>query len=856
MSVLRTFITLLSCCCLLPDASGQSLRFGDPLQLQLPALVPGDHDPAIPAPESVLGQAVGTRLARHDEIVELWRAWAETSERVTLRQMGATHEGRPILSAIITSPANHARLHTIRADLQMLVAGEGLSDARAEDVLDRLPAVAWLGYSIHGDETSGADAGLVVGHHLAASTDPAVAMLLDTLVVVVDPCMNPDGRTRLVGMVEQLTGYVPSFDHAAMQRGRWPWGRGNHYLFDMNRDWLVGTQPETRARWAAARDLPPQLFVDAHEMGGLDSFLFYPQNTPHNPWLPAQLDHWHRRFARDAAAAFDSRGWSYYSREWADGWGPFYSDAWGSLSGAVGILYEQARTSGYPLRNAQGVVLTYREAVDHQVTASLANLATAAANRRELLSAFREHFVTALNPETPGNHRMLALVPGRNASRERQLVNLLLAQGIQLWQLDDHLQVSNAVDGLGQSEVSLDLPPGTVLVPARQSYGALARNALAFDVRIDDETLLKERRDLLKTGITNLYDATAWSLPLLADAEAWWCDLVPGAGRPMTALPSPRGGLEAGTGAAVAWIVDGADDASVAFAARAMERQLVLAVADEAFESGGLSFARGSVLVRAADNGGDPADAVRAAAEEAGVTAYATGSGLAPGDGADLGGGHFGLLHRPRVAMLSGDQVEPDAFGHLWHTLDTQVGLPVSFLDASFLGYADLRQYNVLVLPPGSPVSQLSEALQPWVAAGGTLIAVGDAAGQVAASDLSQVARRRDVLDELDSWTLAARREQAARDASVDLAALFGDGPVDGLSPARAVTAVAPPAEADQQVEGDDSDDAETPAKDTSTDEATDPMVDTDASRQDQWLRRFSPAGVLLRGLVDEDSRR
>ena len=74
-------------------------------------------------------------------------------------------------------------------------------------------------------------------------------------------------------------------------------------------------------RWAVASRFHPQLFVDAHEMGSLHTYLFYPQNSPHNPYLPARLDGWHNRFAADQAAAFDDHGWAYYSREWADGWG-------------------------------------------------------------------------------------------------------------------------------------------------------------------------------------------------------------------------------------------------------------------------------------------------------------------------------------------------------------------------------------------------------------------------------------------------------------------------------------------------------------------------------------------------------
>jgi hypothetical protein len=837
MSALRVLTSLLAVALFLSPVDAQTLRFGDPARDQLEPFFEGPHDPAVPSPRSLLGQEVGTRLAHHAEIVDLWRMWEAASNRVRVEVAGHSHEGREMLRVIVASPENLARLDEIREGLHALVDPRGSSSSDVDALLDELPAVAWLGFSIHGDELSGADAGLAVGWHLAAGTGDDVTDLLDELVMVIDPCMNPDGRERIVSQIEQMTGYVPNLDHAAGQRGRWPWGRGNHYLFDMNRDWMTGTMPETRARWASARDLPPQLFVDAHEMGSLDTFLMYPQAAPHNPYLPATLDPWQKIFASDAAAAFDAHGWSYYTREWADAWGPYYSDAWGSLSGAVGLLYEQASTSGFPLRNAQGRVLTYREAVHHQVSAAMANLDTAARNRRALLSDFAAHFRHAVDTDVEGHDRMLAVLPGRNPTRERALLSMLAGQQIEVRELTDHLTVTDAVNTLGETSEALDLPPGTWLVPAAQPYGALAQSFLLFDVRIDDQTLRLEREDLLRTGRTRMYDATSWSLPLQLDLDAWWCDAAD-AGRLIAGVDEPMGSLAPPADAdtdPVAWIVDGADDASVAFAARAMERWLVLAVADEAFESGGRHFARGSVIVRRADNEGDPAARVAAAAAETGVTAYASTTGRAPGDGADLGGGHFGLLARPRVAMVSGSPLADEPFGHLWHLLDTRLGVPVSFLEAADLGWADLRPYNVIILPPGSPVSEHEGALGEWVSAGGTLIAVGRAAGAVAASDLSSVTRRRDALDELDGYDVAARREAAARNVTIDSAVVWGDAPPSGAAPEAVTETDADP--------GGDVADAATPS---------DAIIDPDAERQDAWARRFAPAGVFLRGMVDE----
>jgi len=875
------FLTTATCAraaCPPQDAALRPLVFGDPEGRAAPPpfFAGSSYDPGVTSPDTVLGQPQGSRLARHAEILECFRQLAATSPRVRLLEHGRSFEGRPLVHAVITSPAHHARLDAILADLAALADPRGLSEAEAERIVGQSPATAWLGYSIHGDELSGCDAAVALAHHLAASTDADVAELLEAVVVVIDPCMNPDGRERILGMVEQSSGHVPNLDYDSMQRGRWPWGRGNHYLFDMNRDWMTGSQPETRARWQAVQRYHPALFVDAHEMGALDTYLFYPQAAPHNPYLPERLGAWQQRFGADQAAAFDARGWVYYTREWADAWAPFYSDAWGSLGGAVGILYEQAGTSGFPLRLASGQVRTYREAVHHQAVSSLANLTTLARERGALLADQLAHARAAIAPQGPDADRVFVLLPGRQPTRERALVDDLLAQGVEVWRTTAHLALHEADDGRGTRADALDAPPGSYLVPARQPLRARVLSMLSFDIRIDEESLRKERLDLETKGTSRLYDVTAWSPALLGDLDVRWARGEV-AGERLTALEPAAAGLEGDSADTVAWLVDGMDDASVAFAARALEAGLVLHVADEPFRSAGRSFARGSLLVRRADNpegaavgagagggssaAGTTAARVAAAARAAGAVAYATTSARSPDDGPDLGGGHFVQLARPRVALLSNMPVAPDAFGHLWYQLDQVLGLPVSFLDAQTLPAYDLRRFNVLVVPPGfelEPVlSAHLDALRNWVQGGGTLVACGNAAATLAGLELGSVVRRGDVLEELDGYAFAARREAQARDIELDLAALWGES--EAAAPPGGADGAASPDAAAGDDDGDaDEDGAAASASDDDSDDSDDdsdepdPTRDPDAERQEQWMRRFAPAGAILRGLVDE----
>ena len=821
-----------------PPGTFAPIQLGDPegLAYDEPFFPGATHDPAVPPPEDFLGGTpVGSRLASPDEILAAFRAWDELSPRARTFPYGVTHEGRELLRTVITSRANHERLDVIRANLARLADPRGLSERDTERLVASTPAVAWLGYSIHGDETSGSDAALALAHHLIAGRDDDVQRLLDAVIVVIDPCMNPDGRARILGQLEQNAGYVTNLDFDGRHRGHWPYGRGNHYLFDMNRDWMSGVCPETRGRWAAARDLPPQLFVDAHEMSGLDTYLFYPQAEPRLPALPEKLLEWQGVFAADHARAFDRHGWGYYTREWADAWYVGYSDAWGSLGGAVGMLYEQARVAGVPLRRASGEVVSYRRAVHGHVVSSWQNLSTLAAHRAEILSDWAAARRRAVERSRPGGDRALFVVPGRHADREADWVETLLAQGIEVWTAPEGLVAREVVASSGGTHEQSEFPAGTWVVPAAQPEGARVEAYLGFDPRMPEEFLLEERRSLLRGEGSEIYDVTAWDLSRANDLDASWgrLDASPreaGFER-LEAAPVLHGGPVGPGGepaedpeGAYALVVDGSLDRSVRFAARAMQLGLAVHLADEEFEAAGRSFPRGSLLLRRHENSSGFEERAARAAREARVPLFAADTGRSPGEGPDLGGGSFRLLEPPRVALVTGDPIDREAFGHVWHELDVNLALPATLIEAGSLGSTDLRRYNVLVLPPsrglGARFETLAADLDTWVHSGGTLIAMSGSAAALCDPELglTSAVLRRDALEDLDAYAFAAGREALAR-ADAELPSDLWEPGLDDAEPSE-----------------------------------PEPSPDVDElERLDEWARRFRPRGVILRGLVDRE---
>lgn len=792
------------------------------------------HDPRVPHPDVLLRQPLGTFTAHHAEVLAALRAIDAASDRVRIAPFGSTHEGRELVQVVIASPENMARLDDIRARIAKLADPRGVDASELDGIVKDTPAIAWLAYSIHGDETSGTDASIAVAYHLAAGTSADVTDILRDVVVVIDPCQNPDGRERVLAMFEQGSGYVPDLDTASMRRGRWPYGRENHYLFDMNRDWLWGTQPETRARWKAIHSWHPQLLVDAHEMGSQDTFLFYPATDPLTPYFPAFTKHWWQRYGDDQATAFDAHGWSYYTREWADSWYPGYTDSWATFQGACGILYEQARYAGGSVRRRSGEIATYREAVQRQAVGSIANVTTLAKNREAVLRDYVAEKQRNVAADTEGNDRVFVIVRGRERSREEHLVDSLVEQGVEVFFNARPFQVTEA-EGVRGTTVAREIPQESYVIPARQPLAPLVKAALAFDPRYDQASLERERKELERKGQSKAYDVTGWSPAHAYDLDALWCatpdvKLLPldyprhriaEEGPGLSSLP-PGGHGEPIYG----WVVRGDADGSVAFAARALEAGVAVQISDEPFGARGLEFARGSLLVRRVENGSDVRERVERAAADAGVTAFSVTTARSRDEGPDLGGQHFDLLERPRVALLSNAPVSSDSFGHAWHALDVLYGVSVSLIDAQNFGYADLRRYNVLVVPDGggSVLSDHAEDLRTWVRAGGTLIALGGDAASALADEkmqLSSVRRRSDVLDDLGPYRRAVEHEREAGKTVIDLEALWDGKPVKVAEG---------PKEEPKDLKGDE------------------------AKERDRWASTFSPQGVILRGEVNSDA--
>jgi hypothetical protein len=804
------------------------------LAYDVPFFPNANNDPNVPTPDSVLGFPAGSKPATHAQIEAVFKALGAKSPRCKLFEYGKTHEGRALYYLVIASAANLNRLDSLKGDLAKLADPRKVSKEEGDRLAATLPAVAWMAYVIHGDEMSGSDAAMAVAYHLAAGLDAGVTNLLENLVVIIDPLMNPDGRDRFLAMQAQNRTVQPSVDdQSLLHSGVWPSGRMNHYLFDMNRDWIFATQPETRGRLRAVNEWNPHYFMESHEMESQGTFLFLPAREAINLNQPENVRKWEVSFAQDQAAAFDARGWLYYNGEWNDDWYPGYSSSWSALRGAVANLYEQAAIGTDAVRRPEGTLESYREAVHKQLVSSIANLTFLAKNRKAVLADFLAEKRKCVGPDASIPAHTFAVLPSANATRQQRFLDLMSFQGFEVYTAGESF-AAQGTDRLGREIKEVKFPAGTLLIPTRQPLARLLNAMLEFDPHTTPQFLIDERRDLLRFGRSRIYDITGWSLPMLFDVQTF--DIPAALPAQAQAKPvSPRAPAAApitNADTSVAFVIDGADDGSVAAAGHLMERGAWVRVADQPFQFDNREFARGSLIVGRKDNAnfaGHLTESVSNVCAELNLTAMGVRTGYGPGDLPDLGGEHFILLKPPRIAIFGREPIEPYSYGSAWYLIDHVLGLRASYLDTRNLANADLRRYNVLVLPDGADADTLKTGLEPlkaWVTAGGTLVAIGSSAGVFAREKDGLGATRQlpDVLGKMDEYRQAVVREWEARQTTPD--------------PAK-VWAFSPPTEVIYPWLIGESDDK---------------AKDDDLKRRDSWRAIFMPAGALLAGRVDDRS--
>lgn len=699
-----------------------------------PLIAGSTFDPAVPTVRSVLGYDSGDFVTRPADVRTYFERLREHApDRVVIGEYGRTHEGRPLWWAAIGTPANIARMDQIQANSRALADPRVTTPAQAQAIIANQPAVVWMAYSVHGNEISPADAAMAAAHHLLASRDPAVQDWLSRTLVIMVPTQNPDGRDRFTDSFYAGFGTRPNPDPLSAERDEpWPSGRFNHDLFDLNRDWFIQTQPETQGHAPLVLAWRPQVLVDSHEMGTDETFFFPPDAEPLNPLLTPETLESREIIGRNTARRFDQAGVAYFNRQTYDAFYPGYGDGWPAYFGSVSMTYEQGSARGLIARRSSGEVLTYRETVRNHLIATLSTIEAAADNRERLLrnayaygqdgvSGGRGAFVLAPNPADP--------------TTVDKLAGLLTRSGVEVGRAEA------AFTACGQS-----YPAGSYVVPLAQPQRRMAEVLLSQSVPLDPAFLAEQERRRARGLGDQIYDVTAWSMPVMFNVPFARCASAPSVSTIPAGSALVRPGSVADASAAYGYLVQ-PGVAGLKLMSAALQQGITLRSLDRAFEKDGRRWPSGTLLIPRAGNPADLTQRLQTLATQTGARV----TGIADSwvsDGPSFGSDGAVLVRAPNVALAWDEPTSPTAAGATRYLLEREFGLPVTVVRTASLSSADLSRYQVLILPEGGNYENALGSgglanLRGWVQRGGTLITLGRASRLMADEDADLLASRR-----------------------------------------------------------------------------------------------------------------
>lgn len=702
------------------------------------------------SPEQFLGYKVGTRYTPHYKIVNYFQHVAtQMPSMVKLQPYGETNEGRPLLLAIVASAENLQQVEQLRQNNLRLA---GLAKDKMAPVEDKAPAFVWLSYNVHGNETSSSEAAMLTLYELVNPAVTRTKQWLENTVVIMDPCLNPDGRDRYVNWFNSVVGkkYNP-LRVAREHREPWPGGRSNHYNFDLNRDWAWQTQTESRQRVKVYNQWMPQVHVDFHEQGINEPYYFAPAAEP----LHEVITPWQREFqtsiGKNHAGYFDQNGWLFFTKERFDLLYPSYGDTYPTYNGSIGMTYEQGGIgAALGVIVEEGDTLTLVDRALHHFTTSLSTIEISSLNAGRLVKEFRKFFNEAVSTGF-GEHKTYVIrYEARNQERIEKLVQLLDKNGIQY-------SAGNGVSAKGLNyftgkEESFVTGSHDIIISALQPRSAMVK-------------VLFEPRTKLNDSIT--YDITAWALPYVYGLNGWACRDKVAAGGVYTLKPLP-----AAPETSYAYVIPWNGVKTVKLVGHLLQKGLVLRFAEQPFESNGTRFDRGAVIVLRTSNqkfGNTLWSVVRETAQADGVQLYPVNSGFVD-KGFDFGSETVHPFRAPRIVLATGEGVSSLAAGEIWHFFDHELDYPLTLINAADLARANWNEIDVLILPDGNyrflTAKEEAEAFKSWVQKGGRVVALEGAVGQLAKADLgiklkkSEEPEKKDKAGNYDALRVYENRER------------------------------------------------------------------------------------------------
>ncbi|MEM6720151.1 MAG: M14 metallopeptidase family protein [Bacteroidota bacterium] len=678
----------------------------------------------IQSPDEFLGYELGTRFTNHYRLVDYFQYLAKNSDMVQLEEYGKTNEHRLLQIAYISTAENLGNLESIRKNH---LANAGISTA--EGTADK--AIVWLSYNVHGNEASCTETSMKTLYELV--TDKK-AWLQNTLVII-DPCLNPDGRDRYVNWFNQVASAPFNSHQKAIEHNNepWPGGRPNHYMFDLNRDWAWATQVETRQRLKIYNKWLPHIHVDFHEQGFNEPYYFAPAAEPFHEVITAWQRDFQTQIGKNHAGYFDKEGWLYFTRERFDLFYPSYGDTYPTFSGAIGMTYEQAGhgRAGLGIKTDEGDLLTLKDRILHHHTTGISTVEISSKNVDKLNAEFKKYF-------EKNDFKYKSYVLEGNQDRIKKLMDLLdrheIAYGftgnttVKGFDYETNSQKSNTVSN-------------ALVVSTNQPKASMVK-------------VLFEPNAKLTDSVT--YDITAWSIPYAYGLKTTASKSLVSATGTQTAFKDDIYKTNA-AGYVATW--NTVKDA--AFLSKLLQKGIRVRFTEKPFTTNGKAFARGSLIITKRDNK-KTEDFYKtvidlAAKHKIGLTAVSSGFS---DNGVDFGSPDIKEIKLPKIAVMSGKASRSLGFGELWYFFEQELQLPVTNLSSEGFSTNTLNGFNILILPDGNYGRLFNgkqlEALKRWISRGGKVIAIKNAVRTFAGKEGFGIKRKEQKKNEKDKNTLVS----------------------------------------------------------------------------------------------------
>ena len=689
----------------------------------------------VQSPNEFLGYELGTQFTRHHQVIDYVKHVAEQSPLVQTKSYGKTYEGRTLQLAFISSEENMAQLETLRKDhLKRINLLQGKQKS------DKEISVVWLSYNVHGNESTSTEAALKTLYTLATEKKE----WLDNLIVIIDPCINPDGRDRYVNWYNQVKSTPYDNDPISNEHYEdWPGGRYNHYYHDLNRDWAWLTQVESQQRIPVYHQWMPQIHVDFHEQGVDSPYYFAPAAVPYHEIITDFQRDFQTTIGKNHATYFDKEGWLYFTKEVFDLLYPGYGDTYPTFHGAIGMTYEQGGSgrAGLGIINTVGDNLTLKDRISHHYTSGLSTVEVAHHNSKKLNSEFKTYY-----QNTKGKFSTYALEGHKD--KIAALKKLLDSHHIPVSGLSKQTNIKG-IDYHTQQTKTMRFDNGALILDGNGQKSQMIQ-------------ALFEPQTILSDSVT--YDITSWALPyayglkgIASNQTIQGVDYKVKENKVISVNPG------AYAYAAKRETID--DGKYIA----ALIKEGIRAYYNEVpLTNGGMYWPMGSIFVLRGENKQhlNLAEKINAIAKKTGQDVMSLSSGFSD-EGPDLGSNQIQYIANKKIGILKSDSASPSGYGEIWHFFEQQLKYPLTQLSDTRINERVLNGLDVLIIPPGyyGPFDKKSEQLNQWIKRGGRIIAIGSALSGFANSDFYGLKAKENGIEKSESKRYADQERDNISDA-------------------------------------------------------------------------------------------